>query len=125
KSKWNSTWVMVSPLFAEGPDLPLERPGVARFSVNLPISLGDRGWPHQPTGVEVGERGLALALLDAAAHPFGIDASVDHQMGDVDVARTELARRALGHRAQSEFGAWEGGIADPAAPAGGGSGKED
>src|SRR5271165_7567606 len=46
-------------------------------------------------------------------------------MGDVDVLRTEFARRTLRHRAQAELGAGEGGIADPAAHAGGSAGEED
>src|SRR5205823_9166636 len=55
---------MASPFLREGPDLALERPGIARLLVNLPIGFGDRGGAHQPAGVEIGERRVALALLD-------------------------------------------------------------
>src|SRR6202040_2466200 len=116
---------MVSPFFRKGSDLAFERPGVARLLVDLPIGVGDRGRAHQPAGVEIDERRLAFALFDAAAHPFGVDAGVDHEMGDVDVLWPELARRALRHRAQPELGAGESRIANPAAPAGGRAGEED
>ena len=46
-------------------------------------------------------------------------------MRDMDALRAELAGRALRHRAQAEFGAGEGGVADAAAQAGSGAGKED
>ena len=114
-----------SPFFAERADFALERPGVARLLIDLPIGLGDRRRPHQPAGIEIGERRLALPLLDPLAHPCGIDAGVDDQMGDMDALRTELARGTPAHRAQAEFGAGKGGIADPAAQARGGAGKED
>src|ERR1700726_4327765 len=104
---------MASPFFRKGPDLALERPGVARLLVDLPISLGDRGRPHQPARIEIGECGLPLTLLDPLARPRGVATSVDDQMGDVDVLRTELARRPLRHRAQAELGTGKGGIADP------------
>src|SRR5215831_9091203 len=116
---------MASPFLREGPDLPLERPRVARLLVNLPISLGDSGRAHQPARIEIGERRLALALLDAVAHPFRIDPRIDDQMRDMDALGTELARRALGHRAQAELGAGKRRIADAAALASRGAGEED
>src|ERR1700759_1235552 len=116
---------MALPFLCERPDLALERPGIARLLIDLPISFGDRFRPHQPARIEIGERSFALPLLDPLAHPRGIDAGVDDQMSDVDVLRTKLACCALRHRAQSELGAGEGGITDPAAHSGGGAGKED
>src|SRR5947209_13845726 len=115
---------MASPFLREGPDLALERPGIARLLVNLPIGLADRGGAHQPAGVEIGERRVALALLDAIAHPFGVDPGVDDQMGDMDALRAELAGGALRHRAQPEFGAGERGVTDAAPEAGSGARKE-
>src|SRR5256884_9903998 len=105
---------MASPFLREGPDLALERPGIARLLVNLPMGFSDRGGAHQPAGVEIGERRVALALLDAIAHPFGVDPGVDDQMRDMDALRAELAGGALRHRAQPEFGAGERGITDAA-----------
>jgi hypothetical protein len=91
----------------------------------LPISFGYRGGPHQTARIEIGERRLALPLLDPLAHPGGVDPGVNDQMGDVDVLWAELARGTLRHRTQAELGAGEGCIADPAAHAGGGPGKKD
>src|SRR6516162_5057244 len=116
---------MVSPFFRKRSDLALERPGVARLLINLPIGLGNRGRPHQPARIEIGEGRIALALLDPLAHPRGVDAGVDDQMGDVDVLWTELACGGLRDRAKAELGAGKGGIADPAAHAGGSPGEED
>src|ERR1700730_12651113 len=116
---------MASPFFCKGSDLALERPSVAGLLIDLPIGLGDRGRPHQPARIEIGERRLAFPLLDPLAHPRGVDAGVYNQMGDVDVLWTELARRTLRHRPQAELGAGEGGIADPAAHAGGRPGEKD
>ena len=45
-----------------------------------------------------------LALFDPLAHPGGVDARIDDQMGDVDALRAELACGALRHRAHN--GAW-------------------
>src|SRR5262249_27449771 len=116
---------MVSPFLREGPDLALERPGVARLLINLPIGLGYRFRPHQPPRIEIGEGRLALALLDPLAHPSGVDAGVDDQMGDVDALRAELARGTLCYGAQTKFGAGESGIADTATHAGSSASKED
>src|SRR5438270_8344924 len=106
---------MASPLFCKGSDLTLERPGVARLLVDLPIGLGDRFRPHQPARIEIGEGRLAFPLLDPLTHPGSVNAGVDDQMRDVDALRAELARRALCHGAQAEFGAGKGGVADSAA----------
>src|SRR5271169_477298 len=106
---------MVSPFFRKGSDLALERPGVARLLINLPIGFGDRGRPHQPARSKTGQRRLAFSLLDPLAHPLGIDAGVDDEVGDVDALWPELARGALRHRTQAELSAGKGSIADPAA----------
>src|SRR5437773_6375812 len=116
---------MASPLFCKGPDLALERPGVARLLVDLPIGLGDRSWPHQPARIEIGEGPLAFPLPDPLPYPGGVDAGVNDQMGDMDALRAELACRTLRNGAQAEFGTGKSGIADAAAQAGGGASKED
>jgi hypothetical protein len=116
---------MASPFLRKGPDLAFERPGVARLLINLPVGLGDRFRPHQPARIEVGKGRLALPLLDPLAHPRGIDPGVNDQMGDVDILWTEFARRTLRHRAQAEFGAGKGSIADTAAHPGGGASEEN
>src|SRR5215831_15733629 len=125
KSKWNSTLAMASPFFCKGSDLPLERPGVAGLLIELPIGLGNGGRPHQPARIEIGERRLALAFLDPPANPGSVDPGIDHQMRNVDVLRAELARRALRHGAQSEFGAGKSGVTGATAQARSGSSKED
>src|ERR1700676_2301042 len=86
---------MASPFFAEGPDLALERPGVARLLVDLPVSVGDSRRAHQPARIEISDRRLALPGLDALADPLSIDAGVDDQMGDVNALGTKLPRRTL------------------------------
>src|SRR5438874_9278771 len=88
---------MASPFLRAGPDLALERPGIARLLVNLPIGFGDRGGAHQPAGVEIGERRVALALLDAIAHPFGVDPGVDRSEEHTSElqSRRELVCRLL------------------------------
>src|SRR5258708_24304664 len=108
---------MASPFFAERPDLALERPRIAWLLIDLPIGIGDRIWPHQAAGIEIGERRFAFPLSDPVAHPFGIDAGVDYQMRDMNVLGPEFSGGALDHRAQPELSAGEGGIADPAAQA--------
>src|SRR5215472_14325760 len=116
---------MASPFFCKGSDLPLERPGVAGLLIELPIGLGNGGRPHQPARIEIGERRLALAFLDPPANPGSVDPGIDHQMRNVDVLRAELARRALRHGAQSEFGAGKSGVTGATAQARSGSSKED
>src|SRR5882672_11186170 len=111
------------PLFTEGADFQLKGPGAAGLLVKLPIRGCDRRRRHQQ--IRIVERFLAPELLAAFAHPGGIDAGIDDQMGDVDVLRSEFARHRLRHRAQSEFGAGEGRKAAAAAQGGGGAGKED
>jgi hypothetical protein len=92
-----------SPFFRKGPDLALERPGVARLLKDLPIGLGNRRRPHRPAGVEVGECRFSFPLPDPLAHPGGIDAGVDHQVGDMDAPRPELARGTLGYGTQTDL----------------------
>ena len=59
------------------------------------------------------------------AHPGRVHAEVDHQVGDVDALRAELARHALRHGPEAELRAGEGGEAGAAAQAGGGAGEDD
>src|SRR5260370_15010523 len=116
---------MASPFLCVGANLALERPGVAGLLINLPVGLGDRGRPHQPAWIEIGERRLTLALLDPLAHPRGVDAGVNDQMADVNALRAELACRTLRDGSQPKFGAGESGITDAAAHSGGAAGVED
>ena len=115
----------MSPFLGKGPDLALERPGVARLLIDLPIGLGDRGRPHQPARIEIGERRLPLPLRDPLAHPRRIDAGVDDQMGDVDVFRTQFACGRLRNGAQAELGAGKGRVACSAAQGRRGAREED
>src|SRR5258707_6398295 len=87
------------PLLSEGADFVLESPGVARLLIELPIGFGDGGGAHQAVRIEILERLRAFAVGDQLAHPFGVDARIDHEMGDMDVLGTELARDRLRHRA--------------------------
>src|SRR5260370_7646598 len=94
---------MDSPFFGEGADFLLEGPCVARLLVELPIRLGDRGWPHETFDIEVLHCLVALAFPDSIAHPSGIHAGIDHEMGDVVIARPEFARGALRNSADPNF----------------------
>ncbi len=98
------------------------RPGIPRLPMNLPIHLGDRRRIDQLIRLETLR---ARPPLPHFAHPSRIHAGIDHQMGHVNVLRSELAGQALRHRPQPEFRAGEGGVARPAAQAGGRSGEQD
>src|SRR5208337_4074755 len=114
KSKWNSTFTMTSPFLSEWTDFLLERPGIRRLLVKLPICFGDRRRIHETAGIKIVERVFSLAFPDPVAHPCGIHAGVDNQMSDVDIPWSQLARRALGNGAQAKFGARKCGIATTA-----------
>src|SRR5260370_9703860 len=111
---------MDSPFFGEGADFLLEGPCVARLLVELPIRLGDRGWPHETFDIEVLHCLVALAFPDSIAHPSGIYAGVDHEMGDVDISRPEFARGALRNSAEPKFCSRERSVPDSAAKTGAG-----
>ena len=97
---------MASPFLAEGTDVHLERPGVARLLVELPVGLGDRLRPHQPARVEIGaapaspSRALMRSRTQAVSTPASITRCATWMF-----LRPELARRALRHRAQAGLGA--------------------
>src|SRR5262249_31617023 len=114
-----------SPGLPVGAHVELERPGVARLAIELPIGLRDRGRIHELVRLEPLERVRARALLDAFAYESGVDAGVDDEMRDMDVLRPELPRHALGDGAQAELGARKRRIADAAANARGRAGEED
>src|SRR5262249_52936582 len=69
---------------------------------------------HQRVGRELGHGVGPRTLRDALAHPRGVDAGVDDEMCDVDVAGTELARRALRYHAQAGLRAREGRVPEAA-----------
>src|SRR5258706_16412994 len=92
-----------SPLLAERADLVLESPGIAPLLIELPVGFGDRRRPHQAIRIQILERLRSLAVHDQLPHPFGIDAGVDDEMGNMDMLGTEFARHRLRHRAQSEL----------------------
>src|SRR5438270_795157 len=105
----------VSPFLAEGAYFHFKRPGAARLLIKLPIGFRDRRWRHQQIGIV--ERVRPQRFDPPLPHPFGVDAGVDDEMGDVNVLRTQFARGRLGHRTESEFGAGERSIARSAAHA--------
>ena len=111
------------PLLAERADFQFERPGAARLLIQQPVGFRDRRWRHQQIGIV--ERARPQRLDPPLPHPFGVDAGIDDEVGDVDVFRPELARGRLGHGAQAEFGAGERRIAGSAAQARGRTGEED
>src|SRR5271154_2732304 len=100
---------MTSPFFSERTDFLLKRPRVARLLIDLPIGIGDRFGTHETPRIEIVQRRFAFAVFDPLAHPCGIDAGIDDQMGDVNVAGTEFPRGALRYRAQTELRARERG----------------
>src|SRR3954469_16213906 len=95
----NSTATLPLPLLAEGPYFQLERPGAPRLLVKLPVGFRDRRWRHQEIGIV--QRPRPQRLEPPLAHPFGIDAGIDDQMGDVDVFRTQFACGRLRNGAQA------------------------
>src|SRR5271170_3727843 len=116
---------MTSPFFSERTDLLLERPRVARLLIELPVRIRDRFRTHETPGIKIVQCGFAFALFDPFAHPRGINAGIDDQMGDVNIPGTELSRGALCYRAQTEFRARERGVANATAQTGGGAREKD
>src|SRR6266403_2994096 len=112
---------MGSPFFAEGADLLLKGPRVARLLIELPISFGDRRRPHQPLDIEVLHRLVALAFPDSIAHPRSIHTRIDHEMRDVDIIRPKFPRGALRNCAEPELRRCERCVSDSAAEAGSGA----
>src|SRR5215204_5186324 len=101
----SSTATLPLPLLAEGAYFQLERPGALRLLIELPVGFRDGRRRHQEIGIVEGAR--PQRLDPPLAHPFGIDAGVDDEMGDVDVLRAQFARRCLRNRTQAELGAGE------------------
>src|SRR5918912_3413975 len=98
KSKWNSI-SSISPPLPIGPKVQFVGPGVARLQVQLPVGLGDGGWIHQLVGLEA----VLATLTPPLAHPGRVHAGVDHEVGDMDALRTELAGHALRHGPEAEL----------------------
>src|SRR5450631_1911085 len=111
------------PLLAKGPYFQLERPGAAWLLIELPVGFRNRRRRHQEIGVIEGTR--PQRLQPPLTHPFGVDAGVDDEMGNVDVLRAKLARGRLGDGPQAKLGTGEGRIAGSAAQARGCAGEED
>ena len=72
--------------------------------MQVPVVLGDGLWIQN--AILWLERGVALriALLDEG----GVDAAVDHHMGDVNVLCSEFACHALSHRTQAVLAGGKG-----------------
>ena len=66
-----------------------------------------------------------VALGKVLADEGGVDGAVDHRRAPRGCPGAQLARHALGQRAQAVLGAGEGGEAVAAAHAGGGAGEDD
>src|SRR5258708_30582927 len=87
----SSTATLPLPLLAEGAYLQFGRPGAARLLIEQPVGFCDRRRRHQEIGIVECTR--PDRLDPPLAHPFGIDAGVDDEMGNVDVLRSQLAGR--------------------------------
>src|SRR5690348_12507597 len=112
-----------SPLLTERTDFQFEGPGALRLLIELPVGLRHRCRRHQEVGIV--ERVRPERFDPPLTHPFGVDAGIDDEMGDMNILRSKLARRRLRDGPQSELGAGERGIADAAAERGGCTGEED
>src|SRR5260221_1856180 len=93
KDKLSSIATLPLPLLAEGSYFQLERPGTAWLLVELPIGFRDRRRRHQEIGVIEGTG--SERLQPPLTHPFGVDAGVDDEMGNMNVLLAELARVGL------------------------------
>src|SRR6202044_182802 len=91
------------PLFAERAYLKLESPGAARLLIKLPVGCRDGRGRHQQ--IRIVERFLAPELFTPLAHPGGIDAGVDDQVGDMNIFGPEFSRHRLRHGPKAELGA--------------------
>src|SRR5258705_11179892 len=98
----NSTATLPLPLLAKRAYFQFKRPGALRLLIELPVGFRDRRRRHQEIGVVEGIR--PQSLDPPLAHPFGVDAGVDDEMGDVDVLRTQFACRGCRDRAEDELG---------------------
>src|SRR5579859_4867050 len=120
---WMISRCLSLPLLAKGADFELERPGALRLLIELPVGFRDRGGRHQKVGVV--QRVRPERLQPPLTHPFGVDAGINDEVGDMDILRPELARGRLRHGAQAEFGAGKGRVTDAAAQRRGCAGEED
>src|SRR5882672_8358103 len=119
----SSTATLPLPLLAKGTNFQLKGPGAARLLIELPVGLRDRRRRHQQIRIVEGAR--PERLDPPLPYPFGIDAGIDDEMGDVDVLRAQLAGGRLRHRAQAEFCAGKRRITAAAAQGGRRTGEED
>ena len=92
--------IFISPFFRERAKLGKERPCRAILVVEVPQLVGDRGWFDEK---------LVRRVAQAFAHSRHIDHGVDQDIGDMDTARSEVARdrfrqNALGGLGRSKAG---------------------
>src|SRR5215475_4804618 len=86
---------LLSPVFAEGAQLDVERPRRARLMHDVPDLLGDLA--------RLAEELVRLVRLQSA-RPFQIDDRVDDDVGDVYAFGPEEARHRLRQHALRGFG---------------------
>src|SRR5882762_7137872 len=79
----NSTAALPLPFFAERADFQFEGPGALRLLIKLPVGFRDRGRRHQQ--VRIVECIRSQRFDPPLAYPFGVDAGIDDEMGDVNV----------------------------------------
>src|SRR6267154_121925 len=119
----NSTATLPLPLLAERAYFQFERPGALRLLIELPVGFRDRRRRHQEIGIVEGIR--PKCLDPPLAYPFGIDAGIDDEVGDVDVFGTQFACRGLRDRTQAELGTGERRVSRSTAQRSGRPGEED
>ena len=87
-SSFSKNW-LASEGFHPGSKLNLERPGVARLAQNVNIRLSNPVWI---------EHAVACVRPRCATH-----SAVDHEVGNVDSLRSQLARSTLREAAQGKL----------------------
>src|SRR5471030_442931 len=108
------------PAFAPGAQVELEGPGVPKLTVQVPVVFGN------VLGVENAVLIFGRVLFrEVVADKVGVYGTVDHDVGDVDVHRSQFSGHALGQGANAVFGAGERCKPCRSTHASGGAGKQD